>query len=150
MEPDDPLTRLVAIEEIKQLKARYFRCMDTRRWDDMALVFARDAHLDTDGFTADGRDGIIAFLQRVLRDARTVHHGHMPEITITSATTARGIWAMFDYVEFVSADPSDTTPRGLYGYGHYEEEYVVEDQAWRIATLRLTRLRVDPLPGGLG
>lgn len=150
MEPDDPMTRLLAIEEIKQLKARYFRCMDTRRWDEMALVFARAAHLDTDGFTADGRDSIIAFLQRVLRDARTVHHGHMPEITITSTTTAHGIWAMFDYVEFVAADPSPAAPRGLFGYGHYEEDYIVEDQGWRIANLRLTRLRVDPLPGGLG
>jgi hypothetical protein len=150
VEPDDPVTRLLAVEEIKQLKARYFRYMDTRRWDDLRSVFARDAHLDTDGFTADGRDGIVAFLQRVLRDARTVHHGHMPEITITSATTARGTWALFDYVEFVSADGSDAAPRGLFGYGHYEEDYVVEDQAWRIAVLRLTRLRVDPLPGGVG
>ncbi len=149
MEPDDPLTRLLAIEEIKQLKARYFRCMDTGRWDELASVFARDAHLDADGFTADGRDGIIAFLEPVLRDARTVHHGHMPEITITSPTTAHEIWAMFDYVEFVSSGPSDAAPRGLFGYGHYEEDYVVEDGAGRIANLRLTRLRVDPLPGGL-
>jgi hypothetical protein len=144
------MIRLLAIEEIKQLKARYFRYMDTRQWSELASVFARDAHLDTDGFTADGRDGIVAFLQRVLRDARTVHHGHMPEITITSATTAHGIWAMFDYVEFVTSDPNETAPRGLFGYGHYEEDYVVEDQAWRIAKLRLTRLRVDPLPGGGG
>jgi hypothetical protein len=150
VEPDDPMTRLLAIEEIKQLKARYFRCMDTRRWTELASVFSRDAHLDADGFTADGRDGIVAFLQRVLRDARTVHHGHMPEITITSPTTAHGIWAMFDYVEFGSSDPDGVAPRGLVGYGHYEEDYVVEDQAWRIAYLRLTRLRVDPLPGGLG
>jgi hypothetical protein len=144
------MLRLLAIEEIKQLKARYFRYMDTRQWSELASVFARDAHLDTDGFAADGRDGIVAFLQRVLRDARTVHHGHMPEITITSATTAHGIWAMFDYVEFVTSDPNETAPRGLFGYGHYEEDYVVEDQAWRIAKLRLTRLRVDPLPGGGG
>lgn len=147
--PDDATTRLLAIEEIKQLKARYFRCMDTRRWTEMASVFSRDAHLDTDGFTADGRDGIIAFLERVLRDARTVHHGHMPEITVTSPTTAHGIWAMFDYVEFAPPTPNDT-PTGLFGYGHYEEDYVVEDDAWRIANLRLTRLRVDPLPGGTG
>ena len=149
MDAVDPISRLVAIEEIKQLKARYFRLMDTRSWSEMAWVFTRDAHLDTDGFTADGRDGIIAFLERVLHDARTVHHGHMPEITITSPTTARGIWAMFDYVEFVASEP-DGARTGLFGYGHYEEDYVVEDDAWRIANLRLTRLRVDPLPGGDG
>ncbi len=147
----DPVARLVAIEDIKQLKARYFRGMDQRRFDDvMAPVFARDAHLDADGFTADGRDGIIAFLKRVLADARTVHHGHMPEITVTSATTAHGIWAMFDYVEFTAPEAGDGSRVGLHGYGHYEEDYVVEDGAWRIANLRLTRLRVDPLPSTAG
>lgn len=146
----DPTARLLAIEEIKQLKARYFRGMDQRRWDDvLAPVFARDAHLDADGFTADGRDGIVAFLRRVLSEARTVHHGHMPEITVTSSTTAHGIWAMFDYVELASPG-ADGSRQGLYGYGHYEEDYVVEDGAWRIANLRLTRLRVDPLPGTVG
>ena len=39
----DDLERLVAIEEIKQLKARYFRCMDTKDWEGFAEVFAPDA-----------------------------------------------------------------------------------------------------------
>jgi hypothetical protein len=146
MTVDDPVERLLAIEEIKQLKARYFRCMDQQRWDEMRAVFAVDAHLDTEGYTADGRDGIVTFLQRVLRGARTVHHGHMPEITVTSPTTAHGIWAMFDYVEFDPPDATDGARQGLHGYGHYEEVYVFEDGAWRIANLLLTRLRVDPLP----
>ena len=28
----NPIDRLIAIEEIKQLKARYFRCVDTKDW----------------------------------------------------------------------------------------------------------------------
>ena len=31
----------------------------------------------------------------------------------------------------------------MHGYGHYHEEYVLEDGAWRISLNRLTRLRVD-------
>ena len=31
--------RLLAIEEIKQLKARYFRCMDQKKWDEFEAVF---------------------------------------------------------------------------------------------------------------
>jgi hypothetical protein len=62
----------------------------------------------------------------------------MPEIELLSATEARGIWAMFDYVEF---KPS----RGIRGYGHYHEEYRKEAGSWHISKLKLTRLRVDPL-----
>ena len=145
MTPMDPVARLVAIEDIKQLKARYFRTMDQKRWDEMAQVFTHDARMDAEGYVTDGRDAIIEFLKNVLDQVRTVHHGHMPEIEVTSPTTARGVWAMFDYVEF----PSEDAPQGLKGYGHYEEEYAVEDGAWRIRRLTLTRLRVDPLDGGL-
>ena len=51
---------------------------------------------------------------------------------------ARGVWAMFDYVEF---KPS----RGIRGYGHYHEEYRKEAGKWHISKLKLTRLRVDSL-----
>ena len=33
-DPIDKVQRLVDIEAIKQLKARYFRFMDTKRWQD--------------------------------------------------------------------------------------------------------------------
>ena len=141
----DPVERLLAIEEIKQLKARYFRTMDQKRWDEMAQVFTHDSVMDAEGYVNQGRDTIIEFLEQVIGNTKTVHHGHMPEIEITSATTARGTWAMFDYVEF----PSEGERQGLKGYGHYTEEYAVEDGAWRIKRLVLTRLRVDPLEGGL-
>jgi hypothetical protein len=145
MTPVDPLERLLAIEDLKQLKARYFRLMDQKRWSELALVFTHDAVMDADGYVTEGRQAIIAFLKKVLKDVRTVHHGHMPEITILSPISARAVWAMFDYVEF----PSDDEPQGLKGYGHYDEEYVVEDGLWRIKRLKLTRLRIDPLEGGL-
>ena len=37
-------------------------------------------------------------LQEILAGATTVHHGHMPEIEITSDSTATGIWALHDIV----------------------------------------------------
>ena len=42
----------------------------------------------------------MAFLEPVLQDVVTVHHGHMPEIELTSPTTARGIWAMEDMLRY--------------------------------------------------
>jgi hypothetical protein len=86
-------------------------------------------------------DEHIANTSRMLAEAVTVHHSHMPEIEITSPTTARGIWAMFDYVDFKN-DPE----RSLHGYGHYIEEYEKgTDGIWRFKSMRLTRIRTDPV-----
>lgn len=129
---------LTAIEEIKQLKARYFRLMDTKDWDAWGEVFTPDATLQFGPNPGDvfmGRDGIINGLKEILADSVTAHHGHMPEIEITSETTASGIWAMYDFVEM----PNLT----LKGYGHYHEDYVKSDGKWQIRKLTLTRLHVD-------
>jgi hypothetical protein len=149
MDDAELLRRLTDIEAIKQLKARYFRLMDQKRWDEWASVFAADAHLvvPEGGVDERGRAAVVASVSGVLEGVRTVHHGHMPEIEITGADTARGVWAMFDYVEFPTG--ADGARFGLQGYGHYTEEYVREDGEWRIASLHLSRLRIDPLDGGL-
>ena len=36
------IARLEAIEEIRRLKARYFRCVDTRNWVEFADLFTLD------------------------------------------------------------------------------------------------------------
>ena len=139
---------LVHLEQIKQLKARYFRLMDTKQWEDFALVFAEDAQIDvTDDLGSDegrvqGRPQIADFIRSAVQTARTVHHGHMPEITLTGPDTAEGIWAMYDYLEF----PAEAGQKnGLHGYGHYHEKYVRREGRWQIASMRLSRLRVDRL-----
>jgi len=133
---------LVEIERIKQLKARYFRYMDEKRWQDWGEVFTSDATLDTREDASEGlvtgRDAIVAFVSAAVGDAITIHHGHMPEIDVTGETTARGVWSMEDYLDF-KADP----PFTIHGRGHYREEYEKgEDGAWRIKSMRLTRLWV--------
>ena len=127
------------VEAIKQLKARYFRTMDTKDWPGMRAVFTDDVVMDTSesgGGVITGADEFIAFLRETLADVVTVHHGHMPEIEITSRTTATGIWSMEDMLRW---------PNGmeLHGYGHYHETYRKTDGGWRIASTKLTRLRSD-------
>lgn len=137
---------LIAIEEIKQLKARYFRSVDTMNMDswlqcfteDVDLTFelsvrlSEDQEVETARFT--GKAELEGWWNGLSRK-QTVHHGHMPEITIVSENEASGIWAMEDIVEF-----SDGL---LWGYGHYHEKYRRIDGEWKIATLRLTRTRVS-------
>ena len=131
------------VEAIKRLKARYFRTMDTKDWAGMRQVFTDDVTVDTTGSGGEsitGADEFMAYLEPMLADVVTVHHGHMPEIALTSPTTATGIWAMEDVLQW----PDGGTLRG---YGHYHETYLKAGGAWRIATLRLTRLHMDHRPG---
>jgi uncharacterized protein (TIGR02246 family) len=135
------------LEAIKQLKARYFRTMDTKDWAAMRTVFADDVVIDVSssgGGVVHGADAFLASLRQVLEDVVTVHHGHMPEIEITSPTTAKGVWAMNDLLRWPDG-------RELQGYGHYHETYERTDACWRIKTLTLTRLRTDVTePGAAG
>jgi len=127
------------IEAIKQLKARYFRTMDTKDWAGMRQVFCDDVQMDTSssgGGTINGADDFMAFLSGAIGDVLTVHHGHTPEIELTSATTANGVWAMEDMLRWPDG-------RELHGFGHYHETYRKVDGRWRIQSSRLTRLRMD-------
>ena len=142
--PPASLEELLAIEAIKQLKARYFRGIDLRDWDVLGEVFAPDAELDVTGEMGprgrvSGAEAIVALLRRAVPPSLTVHHGHMPEIEVLGPEEARGLWAMTDYVEF----PENES--GFRGYGHYHDHYVKLSGAWRIRSTRLTRLRRDPL-----
>jgi len=141
--------RFTAVEDIHQLKARYFRCMDTKDWDGFADVFAPNAVMDINedlgGAVGDdagiihGNRAIADSVRGFVDDVLTVHHGHMPEIEVTSPTTARGIWAMEDMLRW----PDGAPMRELHGYGHYHETYEKVDGRWCITTIRLSRLRVD-------
>jgi hypothetical protein len=129
------------VEAIKALKARYFRLMDLKDWDGLAGVFTPDVVID---MTEEGSgSGVITtvaaylpFLRANIETVTTVHHGHMPEITLTSDSTATGVWAMEDKLWWPEGSPIVH----LHGYGHYHETYEKSGGEWRIKTLKLTRL----------
>ena len=141
--------RLVAIDEIKKLRARYFRFLDLKQWDALTEVFTPDAVLDiTDDVVAlgmpresgilRGRDVIVSTARQGLASAITVHLGHTPEIELTGPDSAWGIWKMIDHVQGV---------RSFRGAGHYYDEYQRVDGRWQISQSRLRRLQFD-IEGG--
>jgi len=144
--------RLLAIEAIRQLKARYFRLMDTKQWQPLAALFTADAVVDMRD-SAGPRDesnlfiggaAFVAALRGFIEPLVTVHHGHTPEIDITSDTTAQGIWAMEDKLWLPDAAESALPFKHLHGYGHYHETYERgADGRWLIKSSRLSRLRID-------
>jgi hypothetical protein len=147
------LDDLLAAEAIRTLKAQYFRAMDTKDWALLAETFTEDArcdytqamadpsapHTPSDDDLLEGRAAIVAYIRAGLTPLHSVHQGFMPEITVTGPDSAAATWAMADRLRL----PADSPVAEVHGYGHYHETYRKTGDRWRIATLRLTRLRVD-------
>jgi hypothetical protein len=124
------MANLDDIESIKQLKYRYFRALDCKRWDDLAETLTIDATAayDSGKFSFDGRDAIMTFLRDALGSPRIIsmHHGHHPEIVFDSETAARGTWYLQDMVVFRDAGMV------LQGGAFYADQYVKQDGDWKI------------------
>jgi hypothetical protein len=146
--PVDALTRLTAIEDIKLLRARYWRFVDTKDWVAFAKLFAPDATFSDHGFDFHCAPGEVpGKISAALPDAIfSAHHGHQSEIVIEDAEHATGIWAMEDYLIFPPAmeHPSIAAPpQSFRGYGHYFDRYVKPDGQWLFQKVDLYRLRLE-------
>ena len=140
------IERLIAVGEIKQVKAKYFWGLDHKDWD----LWRREV------WTPDGRlevpeiDEVYEPLERVIEavssqvaDQVSVHHGHQPIIEFSSEIEANVIWAMEDRLYRSKEHPLHDGSTYLHGFGHYREIYVKLDAGWRIQSSRLTRLRLE-------
>jgi hypothetical protein len=138
--------KLLAIEEIKRVKAKYFYGLDHKDWDLWRReVWAADATLIVPEASVEavGLEAILAYVRESTADQVSVHHGHMPDIEITSDDTARAVWAMEDRLFRTKEHPLSGGETHLHGFGHYHETYVRTAAGWRISSTRLTRLRIE-------
>jgi len=139
------LEELTAREEIKELKARYCRFLDTKDWTGMESLFTPDLVLDVEdvGEASHGRDAVLKQIKWSVTDAKTAHQVHSVEITLTGPDSAEAIWAMQDRVIWAEGKSPIPPVQAITGWGHYHERYVRVDKTWKIASLRLTRLTVE-------
>lgn len=146
----DVLQTLLAENEIKGLKARYCRFLDTKDWDGLTSLFLDGAVLDVQQDTGNppihGRAAIIEQIRMAVIYAASSHQVHTPEITLTSDDTAEGIWAMQDRVVWQPGKSPISGVASITGYGQYHETYRRSDGGWKFASLRLTRFHVDMHP----
>lgn len=144
MDLEARIARLEAIEEIRRLKARYFRCVDLRQWDEFATLFTADFVPEYPESTSAPatKEQFLASVARHFVSGISVHHGHEPEIEILDTENATGSWPMFDLVE----SPPNSGYRNHTGWGHYAETYRKVEGRWLIARIRLTRLKYLELP----
>ena len=139
--------KLMAFEEIRALKARYCRFLDTKDWEGLAALFAENAVLDVREDTGlepfIGRDLLIEQIRRAVVHAKSAHQVHTPEIELLSPDEATMIWAMQDRVVWNEGQSPLPGVKSITGFGHYHERYVREAGKWQIASLKLTRLYVE-------
>lgn len=122
---------LQAIEQIKQLKARYFRGLDVCDLELLESVFADDVKIDfissTYEFHLEGWAEAKEFFRNAFTNTRFgFHGGHTPEITVTG-DTATGYWYLFDI--FINLEKQEY----LTGSAIYEDSYVKRDGRWLIS-----------------
>ncbi len=143
---------LVTLEEIRQLKYRYLRCVDQKLWDEIGDVFTPDAtvaygtQVYGKPLTMTGRDEIVAFFRANLGpEVITLHAAGQPEISVDGGT-ATGSWRFEDTVIAVEHRVV------ISGAAFYQDRYQRgEDGAWRIAHTGYKRIyeamvALDDLP----
>ena len=146
--PDDmsDVEWLVALEEIKQLKARRDRYADAHDWEGYESLHAPDHVSHNDGFERwNNRDEMIANVRRLMADNISVHHSHTPQITFESATKATGIWGMEDNIFW----RKDGEEHWLQGFGFYHETYEKRDGQWLFTSRQLKRIHVRTSAGAV-
>ena len=131
--------QLSDLEDIRTLKHRYFRGIDTADLALLGTLFTNDLTVDYRGGTyrvrLAGRDNMLEFLANSFHSgAVAMHHGHMPEITLTGENDAEGLW----YLEDIFID----VERGSHTIGSaiYRDVYRREDGVWKIARTEYDRV----------
>lgn len=140
----DRLDRLEAVEAIRNLKARYFYCLDCKQWDALAELFTDDMQVISPNgeIWMSGGEAFARSLQQSLENSISRHQGFTAEIDILDENTAKGIWAMQDIIEWHERHPREGW-KAIVGSGHYHETYRRIQGKWQIASLCLKRISLD-------
>jgi SnoaL-like domain len=140
------LERLLALEEIKMLKARRDRFADTKDWAAYEALHAPDHHSYNDDYPPwTTAKEMIANVSKIMEHLTTAHHSHTPEITFESPTRASGIWAMQGHSFWRQGEEE----HWFIGFGHYFETYEKRDGKWVFTSRRLKYIHTQISPGGI-
>jgi hypothetical protein len=132
MTPQVPPSETADIEAVKQVKYRYLRALDTKRWDDFAETLTDDVVGDYGSSVGEehhftNRVDLVNYMRKSLGPAViTEHRVTHPEITVTG-DEASGTWYLQDRV--IVADFNFM----LIGAAFYNDSYRRTDDGWKIS-----------------
>jgi len=132
---EERITRLEDIEAIRQLQAKYQRCLDCRDFDGIADCFADEvvSAYGNGSMAYNGKAEVLGFLRKVMTEhIPSTHLIHGGEIDV-NAPTAHAKWYLEDYLNhriFLMK---------LHGAAIYDVDYVKRDNRWQITKIGYTR-----------
>lgn len=146
--PVNDIEKLLAIEEIKQLRYRWSRYVDEGSWPAIASLLAPDAELDLTGTRrralsddapalppVKGAEAVCRWLgENVGPIPGQLHIVTMPEISFLSDTEAQAIWRQESHI--VSA--AGREGKAGVGYGFIRDTYRKIDGRWLISSMGVT------------
>ena len=135
---------LVEIHRIERVKYAYLRCLDQKRWDDLADLLTADVEATYSGGanSFSGRDAVMEFLRRTMGAVtfHSSHHCHHPEIDLVAPDRAEATWALEDTVLLLDLDLV------VRGAAFYHDTYVKRDGRWLIAATGYQRIWEELAP----
>ncbi len=129
MDVPDPST----VTGAQDLFARYAHRIDRREFDGFGELFTVDADYSLAGNEQHGRDAIKDLMRSVMTSPGGVH-------IITNVSVRVGTDGSFDAIAdyLLTRRPDADQPFAIVGVGWYEATVVLDDGAWRFASLRIT------------
>ena len=138
------IEKLMALEEIKRLKAQRDRAADTKDWALYESLHAPD-HVSENGdygrMTSAAE--MIAFTRKSMENLITMHHSHTPEIEFDTPTSARCVWAM-EGMSFWKLGKED---HWFQAFGHYFETCEKREGRWVFTSRSLKYYHTRRSPG---
>ena len=149
MSLEQRIARLEAIEDIRQLKARYFHACDNKQPDVVRECFAAgEIELGYGRIgTFTDREQMLAVFTELACQPHIVemHHGQNPRIEVLDADNATGVWGLYYYM----IDTRRQIVTQLAGF--YDDTYSRRDDQWRItrSIYEVTSTQIFDLTEGL-
>jgi uncharacterized protein (TIGR02246 family) len=134
----DAVERLVAIQDIRDLIARYAIHYDDKDWDSFGQLWAEDAVFVANGVAFEGRNALLGFLTTCLPDDYAGKHMNSPPLVELAADgeTATGrtdvVWISQDFENRI--------------VGRYDDVFVREGGRWLFARRAESTVPFTPGP----
>ncbi len=140
MSLEQRIVRLEALEDIRQLKHRYFNACDMKEVEVIRQCFAPGEVLIDFGPLGrfSDRDSFVALYQELACHERVIdlHHGSNPEIQLLGDNEASARWALYYFNQ--DAETGATLQLG----GQYQDRYRRVDGHWLMVETVFHRLSV--------
>lgn len=133
---EERITRLEDIEAIRQLQAKYQRCLDTRDFEHLEECFSDDVRsaYGNGSMSYEGRDAVIGFLRDAMTpDMPSTHLIHGGEIDVKDSESASAKWYLEDYLLHRKYKLK------LHGAAIYDVDYSKNCGCWKISRIGYTR-----------